>query len=78
MTCLFYSVLTWLLLEERKADLIFSQELENANKASTRELNNEFENCIFDKFEAAIHNAARDAIDTALKWGAPVNRQDRT
>lgn len=27
--------------------------------------------------ETAVSNAAQDAIDIALKWGAAVNREDR-
>ncbi|KAL9637881.1 MAG: hypothetical protein Q9164_001922 [Protoblastenia rupestris] len=51
--------------------------LEKAVETTCRELNDEFDDSIFDRYETAIQNAARDSIETALKWGAPVNRQDR-
>ncbi|KAL9124079.1 MAG: hypothetical protein Q9217_006557 [Psora testacea] len=51
--------------------------LENAVKTTCRELNDEFGDSIFDKYETAVQNAVRDSIETTLKWGAPVNRGDR-
>ncbi|KAF6221297.1 hypothetical protein HO133_002152 [Letharia lupina] len=51
--------------------------LETAVKTACKELGDEFADNIYDKYETAISNAANDSIATALKWGAPVNREDR-
>ncbi|KAK4694636.1 hypothetical protein P7C71_g2978, partial [Lecanoromycetidae sp. Uapishka_2] len=52
-------------------------ELEKAVRSTCRELSDEFADNIFDKYETAISNASNAAIETALQWGAPVNRENR-
>ncbi|KAL8998150.1 MAG: hypothetical protein Q9188_006160 [Gyalolechia gomerana] len=51
--------------------------LEKASKTCAREINDEFQDNIFDKYEAAIQNATGDSVHTARGWGAPVNRENR-
>ena len=53
------------------------QDLDNAVKTVCRELKDELNDSIFEKYETAISNASGDSIETALKWGSPVNREDR-
>ncbi|CAF9943183.1 MAG: hypothetical protein ALECFALPRED_010769, partial [Alectoria fallacina] len=51
--------------------------LETAVKTACKELSDEFADNIYDKYETAVSNATNDSIATALKWGQPVNREDR-
>ncbi|KAI4087546.1 MAG: hypothetical protein LQ344_006699 [Seirophora lacunosa] len=51
--------------------------LEKATKTCTRELVEELQDNIFDRYEAAVQAAAWDSVNTTAQWGAPVNREDR-
>ncbi|KAL8724724.1 MAG: hypothetical protein Q9166_007785 [cf. Caloplaca sp. 2 TL-2023] len=51
--------------------------LENITKSCAQALNDEFQDAIFDRYEAAIQAASFDSVPTATHWGAPVNRENR-
>ncbi|KAL8899294.1 MAG: hypothetical protein Q9207_006271 [Kuettlingeria erythrocarpa] len=51
--------------------------LEKAAKTCARELHDELQDAIFDRYEAAVQAAAGDSIQIAAKWGWPVNRENR-
>ncbi|KAL9612851.1 MAG: hypothetical protein Q9167_002583 [Letrouitia subvulpina] len=52
--------------------------LDKAVKESCKELTEEFSESIFDKYETAISNATIEATTTSNRWGAPINRGDRS
>lgn len=53
------------------------QRLEKAAKTCARELHDELQDAIFDRYEAAVQAAAGDSIQIAAKWGWPINRENR-
>ena len=59
--------------------LIFHlQGLDKTVRDAARDLQDEFQDNIYDKYEAAISAAINESSDTALHWGLKVNREDRS
>ena len=46
-------------------------------QGACKELQDEFQDNIYDKYETAISPAFSQSINTALHWGDKVNRDDR-
>lgn len=46
-------------------------------QTACKELQDEFQDNIYDKYEPAISAAITQSINTALHWGEKVNREDR-
>lgn len=53
------------------------QRLEKAAKTCARELHDELQDAILDRYEAAVQAAAGDSVQIAAKWGSPINRENR-
>ncbi|KAL8769220.1 MAG: hypothetical protein Q9209_004721 [Squamulea sp. 1 TL-2023] len=58
-------------------NISFVQRLEKVVKSCAQTLVDELQDAIYDRYEAAVQAANFDAIETANRWGAPINRENR-
>lgn len=58
--------------------IFYLQGLDKTVQDAAKDLQDEFQDNIYDKYEAAISAAINESSDTALHWGLKVNREDRS
>ncbi|KAL8789297.1 MAG: hypothetical protein Q9213_001220 [Squamulea squamosa] len=51
--------------------------LEKVVKSCAQALVDELQDAIYDRYEAAVQAATSDSVETANRWGGPINRENR-